>query len=115
MSDVVAERISKDGATAPTLWQFEIANLLLMAVRRKRITSAQRSKITSGIDVLPITVQPALTRSQRDAVMHLAEKHSLTAYDASYLELALRTGLSLATLDAPLSRAAKAEGVAVVP
>ena len=47
--------------------------------------------------------------------MHLAEKHALTAYDAVYLELALRTGLPLATLDGPLRKAAKDEGVRVLP
>ena len=114
-SDKVAERLAKDGATAPALWQFEIANLLLMAVRRKRLTAAHRSKILAGMDALPIVLQSVLTPKQRDAVMHPAEKHSLTAYDAAYLELAIRVGLPLATLDASLSRAAKLEGVEVVP
>jgi predicted nucleic acid-binding protein len=45
--------------------------------------------------------------------LHLARRHKLSAFDAAYLELALRTGLALATLDASLAKAAAAGGVAI--
>jgi predicted nucleic acid-binding protein len=114
-SDTLGRRIAERGATAPGLWQLEITNLLLMAVRRKRITPAERLKLLAAIDVLPVTLHPVLTAQQRADVLHLAEKHGLSAYDAAYLELAMRLGLPLATLDEPLRKAAKAESVAVLP
>jgi len=57
-----------------------------------------------------VTLQPALTPIQRGDLLNLARKHRLTAYDAAYLELALRLDLPLATVDDRLMRAARAEG-----
>jgi predicted nucleic acid-binding protein len=106
--DAVAEAIQRDGAVAPVLWQVKVLNLLLMAVRRKRITPTEQKQLAEAIDALPATVQPILTQKQRTEVLHLAETHMLTGYDAVYLELAMRTGSALATLDKALRKAAKA-------
>jgi predicted nucleic acid-binding protein len=114
-SAALAGRIGRDGATAPALWQLEMANLLLVAERRKRITPAMHKQITEALDVLPITVQSPLTRGQRSDVIHLARRYALTAYDAAYLELSVRLNLPLATFDEALRKASKAEGVAILP
>jgi predicted nucleic acid-binding protein len=114
-SDALGKRIAADGATAPGLWQLEMTNLLLMAVRRKRLTPTERLQLLTAIDALPVTLHPVLNPQQRADVLHLAEKHGLTAYDATYLELALRTGLPLATLDDALRKSARAESVPVLP
>ena len=111
---VLAREIAKDGATAPGIWQYEMANLLIMAERRRRITSAVQKQILLALDDLPITLQPYLTHQQRNEVMHLAQKHQLTAYDAAYLELSLRLNLPLATIDGQLVRAVTAEGGAAL-
>ena len=110
-SDRLADDLSRDGAVAPVLIQFEASNILLMAHRRKRISGVQLGQLSEAFDQLPITLQPALTAKQRADVMRLAEKHGLTAYDAAYLELSMRLTLPLASLDKPLLKAAKAEGV----
>ncbi len=112
--DAVAETIQRDGAAVPALWQVEVLNLLLMAVRRKRITPTEQKQLAEAIDALPATVQPILTQKQRTEVLHLAETHMLTGYDAVYLELAMRTGSALATLGKALRKAAKAEAVTLL-
>jgi len=104
------KQIEDDGAAAPALWQLEVANMLLTALRRKRIDASQFVRLLEAIDSLPVTLQAALTAKQRGDLLHLARKHELTAYDAAYLELALRLDLPLATFDDRLIRAARAEG-----
>ncbi len=110
-SAALLEQIKDGGAAAPTLWQLEVANMLLAAERRKRIDPSQFTRIVDAIDSLPVTLQPALTVKQRGDLLHLAREHKLTAYDAAYLELALRLDLPLATVDGHLTTAAEAEGV----
>jgi predicted nucleic acid-binding protein len=110
-SAALAKKIAKDGAAAPALWQLEVTNLLLMAERRNRIDAGQLTRLLDAIDAVPIQLQPALTSKQRGDVVQLARKRQLTAYDAAYLELAVRLNLILASLDDALIRAAKAEGV----
>ncbi|MGD1276111.1 MAG: type II toxin-antitoxin system VapC family toxin [Tepidisphaeraceae bacterium] len=109
--DKLANRIAREGATAPGLLQLEVTNILLMAERRKRISGRQLKQLSEAFDRLPVTLQPALTADQRRDVQRLAEKHTLSAYDAAYLELAMRLGLPLASLDESLSEAAADEGV----
>jgi predicted nucleic acid-binding protein len=104
------EHIKEGGAVAPILWQLEVANMLLTAQRRKRIDASQFMRILEAVDSFPVTLQPALTAKQRGDLLNLARKHELTAYDAAYLELALRLDLPLATVDDRLLSAASAEG-----
>jgi predicted nucleic acid-binding protein len=104
------KRMQGDGAVAPTLWQLEVANMLMSAQRRKRIDTSQFVRILEAVDSLPVTPQPALSPRQRGELFNLARTHELTAYDAAYLELALRLNLPLATVDDRLMRAARAEG-----
>src|SRR5205809_4145404 len=112
-ADRFGQQLQIDGATAPGLLQLEIANILLMAECRKRITREEVARLLDQVEQLPILLQPNLTTEQRKTTVNLAQKHSLTAYDAAYLELCLRVSLPLASLDAPLVKAAQAEGVAI--
>lgn len=95
----------------PAVWPLEFANGLLMAQRRKRIDRAAR------LDALQRVRLPGLhvdaTPVDTEAVSELAERRDLTTYDAAYVELAVRLGLDLVTLDRVLAQAAAAEGVAV--
>ena len=109
-SEARLREIKEGGAVAPAIWQLEVANMLLTAQRRKRIGASQFMRILEGVDSLPVTLQPALTAKQRGDLLNLARKHELTAYDAAYLELALRLDLPLATVDDRLIGAASAEG-----
>ena len=105
------QRLKTEDATAPSSWWFEIRNLLLVSERRGRIGQDDIAAFLSWLTVLPIVLdgEPEETR-----VLALARAHRLSVYDAAYLELAQRTGLSLATLDKALAAAARAEGVTVV-
>jgi predicted nucleic acid-binding protein len=102
-----------DRIIVPAHWATEVANALLMAVRRKRINPEQPQQFWDQLARLPIDTEPALTVTpvRGKEVLALAEKHSLTVYDAAYLELARRYQLPLATLDGDLRKAAQAEGV----
>ena len=105
-----------DGAEAlvPSIWPLEIANALLIAERRKRIALARATALLQQIAGLPISVSMIDSKQAFEQVLSVARQQSLTEYDAAYLELAIRQGLPLATLDAELRRSAKATGVALV-
>ncbi len=84
---------------APAIWPFEVANALLVAERRKRITQAQVTALLQRITGFPISVEPIEVGRAFEQILSVARQQSLTEYDAAYLELALPTGLPLATLD----------------
>ena len=79
--------------------------------RRKRSTQAQATKWLRLLSALPIAVDAKTPGAAFNEVLSLARSHGLTAYDAAYLELAIRLGLPLATLDDALKRAAQTVGV----
>jgi predicted nucleic acid-binding protein len=107
----VLVRLDKDSAIAPSLLPLEIANVLALAERRKRISPGRIAEFVELIDTLAIEIeQPTSARVLHD-VLNLARGEALTAYDASYLELAMRLGLPLASKDVALRRAALRLGV----
>ena len=95
----------------PAIWQSEIANVLLVKERQKRIDPAFVRRCLRALEALEIEVDVVAATSSLDRVLPLARKHQLTAYDGAYLELALREGVPLASFDAPLCAAADREGV----
>jgi predicted nucleic acid-binding protein len=113
-SDAVLHRVAASGALAPALWAHEVANGLLMAQKRGRISTAQRMSFVEQLLQLPIEVESVPVRSVLDGQAALAERYGLTAYDAAYLDLALRRGLALATQDKAMKAAANKAGVALV-
>ena len=98
-------------AFVPSLRPLEIANVLLVGERRNRSTQAQAAKFLASLAEMPITVDDETHLHAWSSVLSLAREQNLTAYDAAYLELALRRGLSLATLDEQLKAAAQIVGV----
>lgn len=95
----------------PSLWHLEVSNVLGLALRRGRITEADLRLILTlfaGLELHTDAVVPHITSS---AELPLMNAHSLTAYDAVYLELALRLNVPLATLDEDLAAAAGKAGV----
>jgi predicted nucleic acid-binding protein len=99
---------------APAIWPFEVANALLAGERRKRISPAQVTALLQRISKLPIVIEPIDSARAFEQVLAVARQHELTEYDAAYLELALREGLPLATLDMKLRQVAQSAGVALV-
>ena len=100
--------LSQVDAVAPLHWRFEIVNALLMAERNGRITQEETQERIQGLGDFPVSIdmQPNL-----QTALELARSHTLTFYDALYLELAARLGASLATLDGALLRACAREGI----
>jgi predicted nucleic acid-binding protein len=101
-------------ALVPAIWPVEVVNALLIAERRNRILLAQVTALLQRIAALPITVLPIDPLRAFDHILPVARQQSLSAYDAAYLDLALRQGLPLATLDEQLRRAAKTTGVVLL-
>ena len=98
-------------AHVPGLWPLEVANALLVGERRKRTTAANAARFLAILSTLPIAIDDETVARAWAETMHLARAHNLSAYDASYLELAIRRGLPLASLDGKLRAAAMAVGV----
>lgn len=107
----VFDFIAQFGAVVPQLWWIEVANSLNVGIRRGRITKENRGGILADLEDLPIVVDNETTDHAWGETLALADKHRLTVYDATYLELALRLSLPLATLDGDLRKAAELEGV----
>ena len=103
-----------NGAHAPAVWPLEVANSLLMAQKRKRIDEAYRLDMLVLMAEANVIIDPETPALAWFDISRLAQRHNLTAYDAAYLELALRLKLPLATLDQRLADAARAEGVQVL-
>lgn len=114
-TDALLERLRDDGAIVPQLWFWEVANVLNMAVRRKRIDAVGASAQLGVLATLPITPDPDGVAHAWRETLRLAQSEGLTVYDASYLELARRIGADLATTDSDLRAAAERRGVTVVP
>src|SRR3954467_14914620 len=86
-------------AFAPVLWRWEVGNVLLMAERRKRITQTESHRHLTSLQSLPVELDDDSWREAWNATLLLARKHKLTLYDGAYLELALRKGVPLGSLE----------------
>jgi predicted nucleic acid-binding protein len=113
-ADTLLDRIGQLGAVVPALWYIEIANGLGLAERRGRLTPARALAAIELLSALPLEVDDAAPSRALGPVMDLMRVHELTAYDAIYLDLALRRSLPLATRDKALQVAAQRTGLAVV-
>lgn len=112
-SDALFEQVRDEGAVVPGLWHLEVANVLLQAEKRGRITAADIAMRLELIAELPIDTDHETTARAWREVLALARAEGLTTYDAAYLELAIRRGLPLLTKDQALIAAAQRTGVAV--
>ena len=113
--DALMLEVAREGVVAPSLWRFEVANGLQMAIRRKRIDAAYRDRALANLTALDIRIDEDCDNHIWTATVRLAELYRLSVYDAAYLELAQRARLPLATPDAALAAAARGAGVAVRP
>jgi predicted nucleic acid-binding protein len=113
-TEAILQTATKDGgAVAPALWPIELANVLVVAERRKRITTEQREAFLKNLADLDIEIQTITTAQIFQQEMSLAIAHRLSVYDATYLGVAIRQQLPLATQDKQLIRAANDVGVAI--
>lgn len=112
-ADEVLERLRDLTMLVPSLWAVEVANGLVMGERRKRLRSAEIQRFLQLAQGLTIRqdVQPGI--KNMGICTAVAREYGLSAYDAAYLELAIREDLVLATLDTDLRKAAKRAGVGI--
>lgn len=110
-TDTAFELLETAECWVPFLWRLEFPNALLFAERKKRVGREQRLEILDNAAQLYLHTDHALPDIR--SLSALADRRGLTVYDASYLELAVRSGFDLITLDRDLADAAAAEGVAV--
>lgn len=109
----IVDHLTRGAACAPALFPLEVANGLLVALRRGRLSPDQTRTAVVLIQSLPIEVDLETPQRAFGATWDLASRHQLSSYGAAYLELAARRALPLATLDGRLARAARTEGLAL--
>lgn len=102
-------------AVVPVTWGLEVANVLARGEAKAILTEAQSEAFLEMLAAAPIQADDATFSQALTDTLHLARRYRLSAYDASYLELALRAGLPLATLDDALAGAARKAGVKRFP
>jgi len=110
-SDVVLECLDTQEAVVPTHWSLEVANALVVCERRKRVTPARISEFLGFLNGLPIVADNHTFTKAFGEILMLARTWRLSAYDAAYLELAMREACPLASLDASLNKAATGLGI----
>ena len=110
-TDSLLESLAQVSVLVPSIWSLEVANVLAISERRGRTNQAKITQFLRLLGNLPIIVDAKTVEKAFTDVLTLARTHKLTSYDAAYLELALREGLPLATLDERLKRAALNIGV----
>jgi predicted nucleic acid-binding protein len=109
-SESVLEALVEGAAIVPPIWSLEVANVLIVGERKKRLVPAQSLRFVELLQSLPITLDADVR--PLGELLGLAREQRLSSYDASYLDLAVRTGLPLASLDGDLLEAADRYGVA---
>jgi predicted nucleic acid-binding protein len=101
-------------AVVPSLWALEVANVVAKIEAKGMLTAAITQSFVSTLNLLNIITDKTTSDRALGEVLNLARRYKLSAYDAAYLELAIRSNLALATLDADLTKAAKKAGVVIL-
>ncbi len=112
-ADNVLDSMESQRALVPSIWPLEVGNVLLEAERRKRIGETDSSRFLALISQLPIVVEPESPERMPAEIISLAGKHELSSYGASYLDLAMREDIPIATMDKALIRAAQSADVKI--
>jgi predicted nucleic acid-binding protein len=110
LADQILTNVEREEALVPALWFTEVTNSLLVAERRKLADSRTTAFFLNELVAMPIAEDSARPRSVQEDVFELGRKYGLSAYDATYLELALRSRRALATFDRHLAEAVRKAG-----
>jgi predicted nucleic acid-binding protein len=110
-ADAILECLNKREAVVPAIWPLEAGNVLAVAERKRRLDKASVTRFLELLGQLPLSYEPESANRMLRDVLDLAREYGLSTYDASYLDLAMRLGLPLATRDEALLKAAKRAGV----
>jgi predicted nucleic acid-binding protein len=110
-AEAVLKTLIDVDARVPSLWHLEAANVLLAAEKTGCVNTGEVESFIAHLDSLPLVVDAVTAQQAFNRTLALARAYKLSVYDAAYLELALREGLPLATLDKDLVKAAKKANV----
>ena len=113
-ADSVLDLLSETTALVPSIWPLEVINVLLTAERRKRISEADSVRFITLLSQLPIAIEYERSAQIMKDLLALARANDLSSYDAPYLDLAMRQGIPMATLDKRLIEAAIAVDVKIL-
>jgi predicted nucleic acid-binding protein len=113
-ADSILEKLTDAVAFVPSVWSLEVVNVLLAAERKRYISQADSVRFISLLSDLPIYVESESPEKVMKDLLGLARTHGLSSYDATYLDLAMKKGLPLATLDDKLRKAAASVSVSVL-
>ena len=105
-ADAILNNLAKATAVVPPIWPLEVTNVLLVAERKGRLHEADSLRFLSLLSQLPIDVDRSWPERLMKDILSMGRAHNLSSYDASYIELAMRQGLPIATLDRNLLEAA---------
>jgi predicted nucleic acid-binding protein len=103
--------MKQDNALVPVTWGLEVANVIAKAEAKGIVTEARSGAFLEMLEDVDIDVDQATFSQSLSDTLQIARRYKLSSYDASYLELAIRRGMPLATLDEDLQKAAKKAGV----
>ncbi len=110
-ADAVLVSLERIEVVVPAIWAVEVANALLVGERRTRLGETDILRFSELLKGLAIREEPRTISDALIGILPLARANNLSAYDAAYLEVSIRHGAPIATLDAALQDAAKANGV----
>jgi predicted nucleic acid-binding protein len=113
-ADFILDRLEEVTAFVPSIWPLEVGNVLLVAERHHRLSEAGSARFLNLLSDLPIFIEQEEPETMFKEILALARQYKLSTYDASYLNLAMRRGLPLATLDKHLIAAAQRSRVPLV-
>ncbi|OGT41140.1 MAG: hypothetical protein A3F13_07925 [Gammaproteobacteria bacterium RIFCSPHIGHO2_12_FULL_40_19] len=113
-ADAILCLFEKKQAKVPTIWSLEVANVLCLAERQKKITAFDAAEFKEFLSELPIQIDHDTSSRAMGSVYMLAKTEQLSVYDAAYLEMAIRENSPLATFDKALKSAAKRNGVVIL-
>lgn len=114
MAERVLDQLTLTDAVVPSLWRLEASNVIAKSLRLKKVTQAQATAFIALLDDLNIETDDQTDRRALHDTLDVAWRYGLSAYDAAYLELALRKNMAMATLDEKLAAAATEAGVQVL-
>ncbi len=113
-ADAILDCLSDATAFVPSIWPLEVVNLLLVAERKKRLSEADSVRFITLLSQLPIIVEHERPERMMKDLLALGRSNNLSSYDASYLDLSMRKGIPIATLDTRLITASKKTNIPIL-
>lgn len=107
----VLNLLSDRQAKVPAIWPIEVSNVLCLAEKQNKLTALEVAEFKDFLSALPISIDNSTSARALGSIYTLAKTEQLTVYDATYLEIAIRENLPIATFDKNLKKAAKRNNV----